>query len=83
MGGSDSEAETEGWGKGDPGTKPGIESYRASAPPHSVWGTWAGVSSLTLRALICKDDWRQEELTYPQVARSLTGANRAPAADLE
>lgn len=55
-GGSDSEAETGGWGKGDPGKKPGIQSYRASAPPYSVLGTWAWVSSLALRVLICKDD---------------------------
>ena len=39
--------------------------------------------SLTLHVLICKDDWEQEELPYPQVARCLTEANRALAPDLE
>lgn len=59
------------------------QSLGASALLHSVWGTWAGMISLTLHVLICKDEWEQEELPYPQVARSLTEANRALAPDLE
>lgn len=43
----------------------------------------SGMSSLTLHVLVCKDAWDQEELLYPQVARSLTEASRALAPDLE